>query len=60
MEPIVWDGQADRIRMWAKMTPLPPYSDQHGCLDLRTSFLPTWQIKHLPNRLRSALGITTR
>ena len=27
MEPIVWDGQAKRVRISAKMTPLPPYSD---------------------------------
>jgi len=27
MEPIVWDGQADRIRLRAKMTPIPPYKD---------------------------------
>jgi len=27
MEPIVWDGQADRIRIRAKMTPIPPYAD---------------------------------
>lgn len=27
MEPILWDGQADRIHISAKMTPLPPYSD---------------------------------
>jgi predicted ATPase len=27
MEPLVWDGQADRICISAKMTPLPPYSE---------------------------------
>ena len=27
MEPILWDGQAKQIRVRAKMTPLPPYSD---------------------------------
>ncbi|HQU42418.1 MAG TPA: AAA family ATPase [Pirellulales bacterium] len=27
MDPIVWDGQAERIRISATMTPLPPYSD---------------------------------
>lgn len=27
MEPIVWDGRAERVRISAKMTPLPPYSD---------------------------------
>ena len=27
MEPIVWDGQADGIRLRAKMTPIPPYKD---------------------------------
>lgn len=27
MEPIVWDGQAERIRISATTTPLPPYSD---------------------------------
>ena len=27
MEPIVWDGQANRIRLRAKMTPIPPYVD---------------------------------
>jgi len=27
MEPIVWDGQADFIRLGAKMTPIPPYKD---------------------------------
>jgi predicted ATPase len=27
MEAIVWDAQADRIRLRAKMTPLPPYSN---------------------------------
>ncbi len=27
MEPIVWDGQADRVRMRTKMTPIPPYRD---------------------------------
>jgi predicted ATPase len=27
MEPIVWDGSADRIRFSAKVTPLPPWSD---------------------------------
>lgn len=27
MEPILWDGQAERIHVGAKMTPLPPYSD---------------------------------
>lgn len=27
MEPILWDGQAERIRVSATMTPLPPYSD---------------------------------
>ena len=27
MEPIVWDGQADRIRLRARMTPLPPFKD---------------------------------
>lgn len=28
MEPIVWDGQADRVRLRAKMTPIPPYKDE--------------------------------
>ncbi|MDA1050571.1 MAG: AAA family ATPase [Planctomycetota bacterium] len=27
MESIVWDGQADKVRIRIKMTPLPPYSD---------------------------------
>jgi predicted ATPase len=27
MEPLVWDGQANRIRLRAKMTPIPPYTD---------------------------------
>ncbi len=27
MEPLVWDGQAEQIRLRAKMTPLPPYND---------------------------------
>lgn len=27
MDPLVWDGQADRIRLRAKTTPLPPYLD---------------------------------
>ncbi len=27
MEPLVWDGQADKIAIRTKMTPLPPYSD---------------------------------
>jgi predicted ATPase len=27
MEPVVWDGQADRVRLRAKMTPLSPYKD---------------------------------
>ena len=27
MEPLLWDGQAKRVRIKAKMTPLPPYSD---------------------------------
>jgi predicted ATPase len=27
MEPLVWDGQADRIRIRAKMTPIPPFAD---------------------------------
>lgn len=27
MEPLVWDGQADGIRIGAKMTPIPPYAD---------------------------------
>lgn len=27
MEPLVWDGQADRIRFRAKMSPLAPYTD---------------------------------
>jgi len=27
MEPLVWDGQANRIRLRAKMTPIPPYAD---------------------------------
>jgi predicted ATPase len=27
MEPLVWDGQADRIRINAVTTPLPPYTD---------------------------------
>lgn len=27
MEPMVWDGSSDQIRIAAKMTPLPPYSD---------------------------------
>ena len=28
MEPIVWDGQANQIRLRAKLTPLPPYTDE--------------------------------
>jgi predicted ATPase len=28
MEPIVWDGQVDRIGFRAKMTPIPPYKDE--------------------------------
>jgi predicted ATPase len=28
MEPLVWDGQTDRIRLRARMTPIPPYSDE--------------------------------
>jgi predicted ATPase len=28
MEPLVWDGQAERISLRAKMTPLPPYADE--------------------------------
>jgi len=28
MEPVLWDGQADRIRLLTKMTPLPPYTDE--------------------------------
>lgn len=28
MEPIVWDGQADRVRLRAKMTPIPLYKDE--------------------------------
>lgn len=27
MEPMVWDGQADSIRVRAKMTPIPPYTE---------------------------------
>ncbi len=27
MEPLVWDGQAKLIRLQAKMTPIPPYTD---------------------------------
>ena len=27
MEPIVWDGQTDRVRLRAKMTPMAPYKD---------------------------------
>ena len=27
MEPIVWDGRSEKVRLQAKMTPLPPYTD---------------------------------
>ena len=28
MEPILWDGQVDRFRVRAKLTPIPPYTDE--------------------------------
>lgn len=27
MEPVAWDGRAERVRIRAKMSPLPPYTD---------------------------------
>jgi predicted ATPase len=27
MEPVVWDGRAEKLRFCAKMTPIPPYAD---------------------------------
>ena len=32
MEPILWDGQSDRIRVRTKMTPLPPSTDAKDAL----------------------------
>ncbi len=28
MDPILWDGQVDRVRLRAKLTPIPPYTDE--------------------------------